>query len=45
MRLFQLGALDEHDEHERDYAFRTFAKGWRTAEPEPLRVTKRAWKA
>ena len=42
MRLFQLGALDEH---ERDYAFRTFAKGWRTAEPEPLRVTKRAWKA
>lgn len=33
MRLFQIGAIDEHA---KEYAFRTFANGWRTKEPEQL---------
>jgi len=37
MRLFQIGAIDEHS---KEYAFRTFANGWRTKEPEQLEPEK-----
>lgn len=37
MRLFQIGAIDEHA---KEYAFRTFANGWRTKEPEQLEPDK-----
>jgi Zn-dependent peptidase ImmA (M78 family)/DNA-binding XRE family transcriptional regulator len=33
MRLMSIGVIDEST---LSYAFRTFAKGWRTCEPEPL---------
>ncbi len=33
MRLAQIGAIDENA---KEYAFRTFASGWRTIEPEPI---------
>jgi hypothetical protein len=37
MRLFQFGVIDEHA---KQYAFRTFANGWRTQEPEQLEPLK-----
>lgn len=37
MRLFQIGAINEHA---KEYAFRTYANGWRTQEPEQLESEK-----
>lgn len=37
MRLAQIGAIDESA---KEYAFRTFASGWRNTEPDPLESEK-----